>query len=78
MIGIQQRGKIYHLDGQSHTVRGTLGTASRAVALRLSRRIEMALAEGPRSSIWAELRPPAIPLRTFAQLTKLAGVENRS
>jgi len=34
----------------------------------------MALAEGPRSTIWTELRP-AIPSVTFARLTSYAGVE---
>jgi site-specific recombinase XerD len=76
VIGIRPRGKIYHLDGQSHELRGTLRTKSRDVALRLSHRIETALAEGPRSSIWTELRP-AIPAGTFARLTKYAGVETK-
>jgi integrase family protein with SAM-like domain len=34
----------------------------------------MALADGPRSTIWTELRP-AIPSVTFARLTSYAGVE---
>jgi len=77
MIAVYPRGDIYHLDinvGRSHPVRGTLGTKTRAVALHLSHRIEMAIAGGPRSALWTELRP-AIPPRTFAQLTKYAGVE---
>jgi integrase len=74
MIGIQLRGKIYHLDGQSHSLRGTLGTASEHEALNLSSRIRAALSEGSRSTLWTELKP-AIPSGTFNRLTKYAGVE---
>lgn len=77
MIAVRKRGNIFHLDlniGPLHPVRGTLGTRTHAVALRLSHRIEMALAEGPCSTIWTELRP-TIPSGTFAQLTTYAGVE---
>lgn len=72
----RKRGDKFHLDisdGRKHLVRGPLGT-THASALRLCHRIEMALAEGPRSTIWTELRP-AIPSVTFARLTSYAGVE---
>lgn len=74
MIGIQLRGKTYHLDGHSHALRGTLGTKSKDEASRLSSRIGAALSEGPRSTLWTELKP-AIPSGTFDRLTKYAGVE---
>ena len=74
MIVIRQRGKFYHLDGQSHALRGTLRTNSRQRALYLSHRIETALALGPDSDIWAELRP-ALPAETFARISKYAGVQ---
>jgi integrase len=77
MIAVRERGNRFHLDisdGPRHIVRGPLGTGIRAVALRLHHRIETALAEGPRSTIWTELRP-VIPSGTFAQLKKYAGVE---
>lgn len=77
MIAVRKRGNVFHLDlniGPLHPVRGTLGTRTHTVALRLSHRIEMALAEGPRSTIWAEIRT-ALPPGTYASLTKYAGVE---
>jgi site-specific recombinase XerD len=57
-------------------VRGALGTENRGVALRLVHRIELALSEGPRSKLWAELRG-LIPYPTFARFTKFAGVEGK-
>ena len=74
MIRIQLRGKIYHLDGHSHALRGTLGTKSKDEASYLSSRIGAALSEGPRSTLWTELKA-AIPSGTFDRLTKYAGVE---
>jgi integrase len=74
MIGISLRGEIYHLDGQSHELRGTLGTRIRAVALQHVHRIETALGQGPHSPLWTELKS-AIPRGTFERLIKYAGVE---
>lgn len=74
MIGIQLRGEVYHLDGHSHALRGTLGTKSKDEASYLSSRIGAALSEGPRSTLWTELKA-AIPSGTFDRLTKYAGVE---
>jgi integrase len=77
MIAVRPHGKKYQLDindGRLHVVRASLGTANRAVALQLARRIEMALTAGPRSTLWKELRP-AIPSATFDRLIQYAGVE---
>jgi integrase len=79
MITLRKRGKTFHLDvliDGEHVVRGPLGTTNHGAALRLVHRIEIALAEGPRSSVWAELKP-VIPGTTFARLAQYAGVEGR-
>jgi len=58
-------------------VRGTLGTSDRRVAKRLTNRLEIAVAEGPRSTMWTELRP-VIPSGTFLRFTKYVGVEDEA
>lgn len=50
-----------------------MGTSVKAAAHRLVHRIEIALAEGPTSSLWPQLRS-ALPGRTFQRLLKYAGV----
>ena len=77
MITIRERSSVFHLDflnGRKHVVRGSLGTRDRGTALRLVHRIEIAMAEGPRSPIWGELRP-VLPVPTFTRLTNYVGVE---
>jgi site-specific recombinase XerD len=79
MIALRKRGNSFHMDllmGQLHAVRGSLGTRNHGAALRVVHRIEIALAEGPRSSVWAELKP-VIPGPTFARLAQYAGIEGR-
>ena len=79
MIALRKRGNAFHMDlliGRLHAVRGSLGTRSHGAALRLVHRIEIAMAEGPRSPVWAELRP-VIPDPTFARLANYAGVEGK-
>jgi integrase len=79
MINIRKRGKTFHLDvliDGEHVVRGSLGTKDRDAALRLSHRIDIALAEGPRSPLWFELRP-VLPGPTFTRLSNHAGVEGK-
>jgi|GEM_PF-1058521 len=79
MIALRKRGDTFHMDllnGRVHEVRGPLGTRNKGVALRLVHRIEIALAEGPQSLVWPEIRP-LIPPPTFARLAKYAGVKER-
>jgi integrase len=79
MITLRKRGKTFHLDlliSGEHVVRGSLGTKDRDNALRLSHRIDIALAEGPRSPVWFELRP-VLPSPTFTRLANYAGVEGK-
>ena len=69
----------YHLDfslGREHVIRGSLGTRDKGAALRFLQRIEMALADGPRSTVWPELRQ-VLPPRTFQRLVEHVGVPER-
>lgn len=77
MITLRKRGNTFHMDlliGGEHVARGSLGTKDHGAALRLIHRIEIAIAEGPRSTLWSELRP-ALPSPTFTRLSNYAGVE---
>jgi hypothetical protein len=68
MIALRKRGNTFYIDlhiGRLHAVRGTLGTEIYSVAARVAHRTELALAEGPRSTLWTEIKP-AIPNQTFA------------
>lgn len=79
MIALRKRVNTFHVDfllGRQHVVRGPLGTRNHGAALRLIHRIEIALAEGPRSPVWAELRP-VIPHPTFDRFANYAGVEGK-
>lgn len=79
MIAIRKRGSSYHFDflnGRKHVVRGSLGTKDHSAALRLVHRIEIAMSEGPRSTVWGDLRPVVPPL-TFARLANYIGVEGK-
>jgi hypothetical protein len=79
MVGLRKRKDTFHIDvlvGGQHAVKGSLGTGNHAAALRLLHRIEIALAEGPRSTLWAELRP-VIPYATFTRFTKYVGVKGK-
>ena len=79
MIELRKRGSTFHVDfflGRRRVVRGSLGTKDRGAAHRLIHRLEMAVAEGPRSSVWSELRP-VIPPRTFEKFARYVGVEGK-
>lgn len=79
MLTLRQRGETFHVDfslGRAHPVRGPLGTRNKEAASHLISRIDIALSEGPRSKLWAELRP-VIPDATFFRFTKYAGVEKK-
>lgn len=80
MIVLRKRGEYMQVDYAigPHRLRGSLGTKSRDVALRLKNRLENALAEGPESGKWAELQK-VLPASTFRQFADYSGVnKNRS
>jgi hypothetical protein len=59
MLTVRKRGKTWHTDllvSRIHVVRGSLGTRNQDAAHRLKHKLETALAEGPRSETWHELR----------------------
>lgn len=67
---ISRRGNTFYFD---HTTAGTryrcaLGTSDSKSANRLSQRIQFALADGPRSSVWSELKS-SLPVSSFKRLT---------
>ena len=67
---ILKRGNVYHFNttkGGSR-LRCSLGVSDSASAKRLANRVEYALADGPRSAVWGELRP-ALPAASFKTLT---------
>ena len=76
MITAEKRGRKYYayFYERSCRLRGSLGTRSRDVALRLIHRIETALAEGQESSLWQELQA-LLPLRTYKSFADHAGVK---
>lgn len=66
-VEVRRRGKSYHVDysvGRRHQVRGSLGTRNCAAARTVQNRLELAIAQGPQSTIWSELRP-VLPPDTF-------------
>jgi integrase len=76
MITAEKRGRKYfaYYYGKNCRLRGSLGTRSRDVALRLIHKIETALAEGPESSLWQELQV-LLRLRTYKNFSDYAGVK---
>ena len=75
MTNITQRGDTYYFD---HTLGGrrlrcSLGTNNAKAAERLANRIAFAIADGPKSPIWEELKP-SLPLSSFRTLTSALGV----
>jgi site-specific recombinase XerD len=76
MIAAEKRGRKYfaYFYHKSCRLRGSLGTRSRDVALRLIHMIETALAEGHESSLWQELQT-LLPQRTYKSFADHAGVK---
>jgi len=76
MIAAEKRGRKYYayFCNQSCRLRGSLGTRSRDVALCLNHKIETALAEGDKSSLWQELQK-LLPQRTYKVFADYAGVK---
>src|SRR5690349_17264692 len=80
MLTIRKRGRVYHADlnvGNVHRVRGSLGTRNRDTATRFRHKLEIAIAEGSKSTLWMELGR-ALPAETFGRFAEFAGVKNRS
>ena len=74
-LTIYRRGKTWHADllrGGVHAVRGSLGTRNHEAALRLQQRLDVALSEGPRSTLWPELSL-MIPDPTFVRFANFIG-----
>ena len=76
MLVLYKRGETFHADLGVHAVRRSLGTRNEDVARRLIHRLEIALSEGPGSTVWAELKP-ALPPETFSCFAKLIGYQER-
>lgn len=79
MLTPRRRGKTFHADllvSGAHVVRGSLGTRNQDAARRLVHRLETALAEGPRSEVWLELRT-LLPRETFDRFAEFAGVKEQ-
>ncbi len=72
-LKLQQRGKRYRAIGTiaGRFLRLSLGTANNSAASTTVGRIERALAEGPASSLWPELKR-ILPFKTFEVLAGIA------
>jgi len=80
LLTIRKREKTYHadlLDGRVHKVRGSLGTRDHSAALRIKHRLEVALSEGSKSEVWAELRT-MLPRSTYNRFAGFVGVKDRA
>lgn len=77
MIRLHKRGAHYHVDYPVETdrLRGSLGTKSKEAGVRLKSRLENALAEGPKSDIWHELKS-VLPRDTFSRFSVYSGVSS--
>lgn len=80
---VKKRGKVYRLEGRAgersrrgtgerERIRLSLGTANGEAAQLRHSRIERALAEGPASVLWDELRG-VLPADTFDKLAAISG-----
>ncbi|MGB6718210.1 MAG: site-specific integrase [Candidatus Acidiferrales bacterium] len=80
---VRKRGKLYRLEGRAgerakrgagehERIRLSLGTMNSDAAYLLHNRIERAMAEGPNSALWDELRG-VLPADTFEKLAAIAG-----
>jgi integrase len=67
---LTKRDHRYHLDLTSGGTRYrcSLGTSNRPAAVRLANRVAFALADGPRSVVWGELKS-ALPKSSYSLLT---------
>jgi integrase len=77
MISARKRGKTFHVDflkDRSHVVRGSLGTRNGDAARRVVHKLETAVAEGPGSDVWPELRA-LLPRDTYERFANYVGVK---
>ena len=79
MTNILRRGNVYHFNitKGSARLRCSLGVSDASAAKRLANRVEFALADGPKSTVWGELRP-ALPAASFKTLTDGLGLAAES
>src|SRR6185437_16645527 len=79
MIVLRKRGKYFSVDyaSGSQRLRGSLRTANREAAMRLKGRLENAMAEGPESPLWSEVKR-ALPLETYKTFSRYMSVSKRS
>jgi integrase len=70
-MAVVKRGSTYHFDSAvaGTRYRCSLGTSDAKAASRLENRIGFALADGPRSQTWAELKT-VLPVASFKHLTE--------
>ena len=78
MLSLRRRGKTFHIDcpNGAARLRGSLGTRNQDAARRLVHRLEIAMSEGPDSSVWSELKQ-VLPVSTFNRLADAIGVKER-
>jgi integrase len=78
LISLRKRGKGYHADlviGKVHAARGSLATRNQDAARRSIHKLETALAEGPFSPLWQELKM-ILPASTYKRFSDIAGVKD--
>ena len=79
MLTLRKPTKVYHIDamlGGVHAVRGSLGTRNREAAEHIRHRLEMALVEGPTSTIWSEVRS-LLPAATYQRFADFLSIKER-
>lgn len=76
MNHLSLRGDTYQFDHAvaGRRVRCSLGTHETKVAERLVKRISLAIADGPKSPLWADLKP-SLPKSSYRILTTTIGVQ---
>lgn len=79
MTTLIKRGNVYHFatTKAGERIRCSLGVSDTAAAKRLANRVEFALADGPKSPVWGELRP-ALPAASYETLTRGLKVAGKS
>lgn len=81
MLKLRQRGDTYHVDSgednQKARVQASLATKNRDMALRIIHRLELAISEGPKSSIWPEFER-TVPPETYIKFATKHGVQAKA
>jgi integrase len=74
MLTVRKIGKSFYADllKGSTRIRGAFGTPNKDAAYRLARKLDNALADGPDSELWLELRK-LLPQATFARFAEYVG-----